>query len=275
MADSRNVLAIPGLSDDDARALAQAVFLLENPGFAARLSDLVGTPIEALIDRLPTGAAAKVDGAVEQALRASLKVAMTGLDTKNRRPPRTRLHTLAAAMSGAAGGALGLTTLAVELPVTTTIILRSVADIARSTGEDLDTVGARLACLQVFAFGGRGASDDAAESGYFAVRTALAQAVSEAVRYMARRATAGESAPVIARLLSRIAARFNSVVAEKIVAQGVPVVGALGGAAVNTLFIRHFQDMARGHFTVRRLERAYGEETVHEAYDRIRAQPND
>ena len=46
--------------------------------------------------------------------------------------------------------------------------------------------------------------------------------------------------------------------------------GAAGGAAVNLIFINHFQDMARGHFTVRRLERKYGEEMIRSEYERIR-----
>ena len=45
---------------------------------------------------------------------------------------------------------------------------------------------------------------------------------------------------------------------QKVAAQTLPVVGALGGAAVNYAFIEHFQEVARGHFTVRRLERVYG-----------------
>ncbi|UTW12556.1 hypothetical protein [Marinobacterium rhizophilum] len=34
------------------------------------------------------------------------------------------------------------------------------------------------------------------------------------------------------------------------------------GALINSLFNGHFQDIARGHFTVRRLERVYGPEQV-------------
>jgi hypothetical protein len=49
------------------------------------------------------------------------------------------------------------------------------------------------------------------------------------------------------------------------------VVGAVGGAAVNLAFIEHFQDVARGHFTVRRLERVYGVDTVRNEYDRLKA----
>ena len=41
--------------------------------------------------------------------------------------------------SGAAGGAFGLATLPLELPVSTVIMLRSIADIAISEGEDLSS----------------------------------------------------------------------------------------------------------------------------------------
>ena len=117
--------------------------------------------------------------------------------------------------------------------------------------------------------GGSSRSDDAADSGYFAVRAALAGAVNEAARYVAKKTVVEDGAPVIVRLLAQIASRFDAVVAEKVVAQGVPVVGALGGVAVNVLFIDHFQDMARGHFVVRRLERAYGQAEVKKKYQEI------
>ena len=71
------------------------------------------------------------------------------------------------------------------------------------------------------------------------------------------------------RLITLIGARFGVVVSEKAAAQAVPILGAAGGALVNTIFIGHFQDMARGHFTVRRLERLHGEIAVREAYDQV------
>jgi hypothetical protein len=67
-------------------------------------------------------------------------------------------------------------------------------------------------------------------------------------------------------VISAVAARFSVVVSEKAAVQAVPLVGALGGATINALFIAHYQDMARGHFTVRRLEREHGTDAVREAY---------
>ncbi|HEY0144961.1 MAG TPA: EcsC family protein, partial [Methylovirgula sp.] len=109
----------------------------------------------------------------------------------------------------------------------------------------------------------------ALESSYFSVRAVLAKSVSEAARFVVNRGLADEGAPVIVRLISQIAARFGVVVSQKVAAQAVPIIGAAGGAAVNYAFIDHFQSIAEGHFTVRRLERAYGPEIVRAEYDRL------
>jgi len=257
--------------DKDLKDLETAMELLESPGFIARVSGLVGTPIEYVLDRLPKGAGDKITSAVQVSLRAAVNTAAITLGTRGRGRPWLKSHMAAVGFSGGVGGVFGLAALPIELPITTTIILRSIADIARSEGEDLLAPEARLACLEVFAMGGPSASDDATESGYFAVRAALARAVSEAAKYVAGRSMVEDGAPVIARLLAQIAARFNTVVGEKIIAQGVPVVGALGGATINILFIDHFQDMARGHFIVRRLERRYDEGEVRKRYDELLA----
>ena len=148
-------------------------------------------------------------------------------------------------------------------------MLRSIADIARSEGENLSDAETALSCIQVFALGGRAGSTDASESGYFAVRSMLAKSVTEAARFIAERGITEQAAPVMIRFLSKVASRFGVVVTQKVAAQTIPVVGALGGAVVNYAFIEHFQDVAKGHFTVRRLERAYGSDIVRAEYERI------
>jgi hypothetical protein len=44
----------------------------------------------------------------------------------------------------------------------------------------------------------------------------------------------------------------------------------MGGAAVNMAFLQHFELIAEGQFTVRRLERVYGSRFVKAEYDRLR-----
>jgi len=107
------------------------------------------------------------------------------------------------------GGALGISAVLVELPISTTIMLRAIARIAQAEGEDLESPETALACLQVFALGGRSSSQHLHESGYFAVRAAMARSVTRAVQMMAGRGVIDESASAIVRLLSQIAARFG------------------------------------------------------------------
>ena len=159
--------------------------------------------------------------------------------------------------------------MAIELPISTTIMLRSIADIARSEDQDIFSIESKIACIEVFAFGGSSQRDDASEAGYFAVRTALAQSVTKAAEYFAEKGLAEEGAPALVRLIIRIAERFSIQVTEKAAAQAIPAIGAAGGAIINTIFIDHFQEMARGHFIVRRLERKYGSEIVEAIYKKI------
>ena len=81
-----------------------------------------------------------------------------------------------------------------------------------------------------------------------------------------------QSAPAVVRLLSQIAARFGVIVSEKAAAQAAPILGAIGGAAVNAAFSAHFQSLARGHFIVRRLERRHGASLVAFEYRRLKGE---
>ena len=47
------------------------------------------------------------------------------------------------------------------------------------------------------------------------------------------------------------------------------MIGAFTGATINALFTDFYQDMARGHFTVKRLEHKYGFEQVKDEYAQI------
>ena len=253
---------------EDREALRRAVKSLEHPSLAARLTNIVGKPVELIGYALPSFASKAIASATSKGLETALKVALRTLPPS----PRTGsqfLHRALATASGAAGGTFGLAALPVELPVSTVIMLRSIADIARSEGEDLSKPEAALSCVEVFALGGRTASADASEGGYFAVRGMLAKTVTEAARFVAERGVIKEGAPILLKFVTQVAARFGLVVTQKVAAQALPVVGALGGAAVNYAFIEHFQDVARGHFTVRRLERLYGKERIRSEYDLI------
>lgn len=257
------------LSSPDIEDLRTAKRLLEIPGLAARISNYAGTPIGKGIALLPQKWNAAVNRATQKSIETALDVALWTMDNGHAKAPSNHWHKLAVGTTGAAGGVFGLPALAIELPLSTAIMLRSIADIARSQGEDLKSTETRLECIQVLALGGGSKTDDGSEAGYFAARAAMAKAVSDAVQHLAKHGLAHKGAPAIVRLIALIAARFSIVVSEKAAAQALPVLGAFGGALVNTLFIDHFQDMGRGHFIVRRLEREHGAEKVKRVYGEL------
>jgi hypothetical protein len=257
------------LTRADLADLKRAKALLENPGLAAKLSSMLGSPVEKGVKMLPASWQRGVHKATEAALMKALEVAVTSLGERPRSASQDRFHRMAAAASGAAGGAFGLAALSWELPLSTTLMLRSIADIAASEGENPRHLETKLACLTVFALGStKDRRDNATESGYFAARAALASAVTEASAHLAKKGLSKSGAPALVRLVAAIGARFGIVVSEKAAVQAVPIIGAAGGAMVNTVFIGHYQDMARGHFIVRRLEKIHGAEPVRAAYER-------
>ena len=257
------------LESDDYESLKGAVNVLENPGLAIQIANFIGKPIESGVQKLPDSVSERIGEATRSALRLSLRVAVSTMNNQRGLDPSTTTHKILATLSGTAGGAFGLPALAIELPVSTTIMLRSIADIARGEGENLCFIETQVACIEVFALGGRSQSDDGSETGYYATRVGLYRAVADAAKHIAEKGLAEEGAPAIVRLIAKIATRFSIPVTDKFLAQSLPTIGAVGGATINLIFINHFQDMARGHFTVRRLERKYGAELIQSEYERI------
>ena len=260
----------PALGAADRAELARAVDALEHVSLAVRLAGLIGRPIDIVTHLVPERARALAARATTMALRAALHVAIKGAAAR-KGPASNARHRVIAMAAGAAGGALGFASLPIELPASTIVMLRAIADIARENGEDMRAPETALACLEVFALGGqRGESGDNLDSSYFAARAVLARSVSEAARYIAQKGLVDEAAPALVRLVALIAQRFGVVVTQKVAAQSIPILGALGGAAVNYAFIDHFQSIARAHFAVRRLERLRGPEIVRSEYEALR-----
>jgi hypothetical protein len=258
----------PTLGAADIDALRTAVTALERTSFASRLSGVAGRQIGLAGRLIPQPLQEAATAAAHKALEVALQVALSSVE----RNPVARTdakHRRLAMVSGAIGGAIGFAALPFELPVSTTIMLRSILEIARDEGEDLSTPEARMACLQVFALGGPAQEDNVLEGGYLVLRGVLAKSVSDAARYVAQNGVAAEGAPIVVSVLRQIASRFGVVVSQKAAAQAAPIFGAVSGATINFAFADHFQQLARGHFTVRRLERIHGPVVVREHYARI------
>ena len=250
----------------DLEDLKFAKNLLENPGLASKITNFIGKPIEKGLEVLPQNWSEKlVEITHSSLLKAANAAIFTMSDTPNSESSNI-MHKIAVAASGGVGGFFGLAGLAIELPVSTTIMLRSIADISREQGESISSIDTKLACLEVFALGGESKTDDGTETGYYAIKTILASSVSEAAKFILEKGVIEEGAPVILKLITKIAERFSIQITEKAIGQSVPIIGAAGGAIINTIFMDHFQDMAKGHFTVRRLEKKYDTQYIKEIY---------
>jgi len=255
--------------EKDRQELQFAKNLLENPGVAAKVVNLIGIPIEKGLGLLPDNWNKNIGEVTQAALLKASRAAILTMKDVPGEPSSNLWHKLGVAISGGVGGFLGISAITVELPISTTIMLRSIADIARSEGESISEAEVKLACLEVFALGGASKSDDGTESGYYAVRAALAKSVADAAEFLASKTVTDEGAPFLIRFISKVAERFSIQITEKAAAQAVPAIGAAGGAIINTVFMDHFQDMAIGHFVVRRLERKHGKDVVQKIYHEL------
>jgi threonine dehydrogenase-like Zn-dependent dehydrogenase len=262
-------LVVSGLPERAARELAWSYERLEHPSLAARLSDVLASPFEEVMKLLPRRLKKRLDYSVETNMYRLLKMAMGSMDSREAVPSSDLTHRALVVGTGAVGGFFGPLTVLAELPVATALMMRSIADIARSEGEDImGSREARLACVQVFALGGRTKDDNEAEIGYYGMRITLGLHFENILEFAGK--MDGPHIPAAIQLARAVAARFGVVLTDKVAAQLVPVAGAVSAAGLNLLFMQHYQEVARGHFTVRRLEREYGAERVREAYGVLR-----
>jgi hypothetical protein len=257
------------LNESERRILRRAVAILERESFVAKLTELTGEPVTRILKMLPRVVSKGIHHAVQKALTQALVVALNGLEKKEAFTPAPWAFQAVSGITGTVGGFFGMAGLMVELPVTTLLILRSVATIARRRGEDLTDPSARLACLEVLALGPKNRRGLVAETSYYAARTFLAKAVSEAAASFMERGITNASAPIVVDLVTSLGGRFGTVVSEKTAAGAIPVIGAIGGAAINLAFMNHFQKLAWAHFSVRHLERVHGAGNIRKEYEAV------
>lgn len=229
--DARNIVI--KLSESLADAATSA-----GGNFAGFLKDKTGfDPVARIKEKYGVDVPEKIQNLVHDLLWNVQSGAMLGMDVDGTGDRWGWFHKALVMASGASGGFFGLPGLLWDLPITTTNIMRSVADIARSFPEEhIDSDDTKRACIEVFALGSPLSDDDEAEVGYWAARAGINHATLEA-------------------LIKVVAARFGVVISDKVLVQSVPIVGALAGAALNYAFIDYYQEMARVHFAVRGVER--------------------
>lgn len=266
--------------------IRKASAFLENPSLLVKFTSLIGKPVETGLKLLPATAQDLVAKTTKIALDRALSIAIhtigsarTGsFEYGQEISQRTSLiHTGVTAALGVAGGAFGLLGSAVELPITTSVMLRSIASIASDHGQDVNSLKTRLECLTVFAMGAPSQVDDGMESAYFTSRLAMNKLLDEAVKWAAKRtsqeisaAVAAKSAPNLVQFISRIAARYNVVVTDAFLAKSIPGVAMVTGAMINSAFTDYFNTVARYHFGIRALEDRYGQEIIRSLYEKYK-----
>lgn len=263
-------LVATALSDADHKDLLTAMRLLEQDNFTDQAMALVGKVMSPGVDLLARYTPAPVRESLTGLLNTALEKAfdgvlmsidrgggLTGVGWLDRGLSSAWVDRAAATVAGAVGGGGGIATTVVELPVTTAFLMRAIAQIAVREGEDLRSDEAKLQCLQIFAMGSP-SQNGGVDGGYYAMRVGLAEFLPKVVGK-----PLGEFLP---KLIFKVAQRFEISAATKISAQSIPAIGAVTGAVINLAFLNHYQDKARGHFTIRRLERRYGAAAVQTAY---------
>ena len=255
------------LQTADLHDLKKAKKLLENPNLAIKITNYIGIPIEKAMKLLPEKAHLMISKASREALLKALEYSMMTIIDKQKIQTSKRINKLLTTLTGGVGGAFGLAAIPIELPVSTMLILKSIAEIAKSEGHDINSTQTKLDCLEVFALGGNSKKDDASDNSYWVMRSVLAKEISSAAKYLSQKGMLKETAPAVIKLINKLVARYSIIITEEVAAKAVPIIGAVSGAGINIIFMNHFQKMAEGHFIVRRLEKKYGEAEVREVYE--------
>jgi hypothetical protein len=248
--------ACAGISDQDRMKLRDAATqFLAARGFGIKILNMVGRNVEGfairMAKRLGGDWSERIDALAADALWGLLSLSTGGMRGRSSAPPTAGYYRMAAAGSGAVTGFMGGPAAFADIPLTTAVIFRSIASIAQAHGEDIGDFDTRRACLEVFAFGGTKDEIDDVDISYWSVRGSLSHA---SVGYF----------------MKSIASRWSLLASQQAVSTMIPLAGAVTGAGVNYLFADYFQKMAEVHFTLREVERRFGDaEAVRACFDRL------
>lgn len=257
------------LQQEELNTLKTAKTLLENPGIAIKLSNIIENPVENSKNTLPKNWNKQLLKITQTSiLKASNEAIFTIKNMEDYNNQRNLLHKNTNETTNDFDGLFDINGLTIELTATTTFLLSSIADIASFNGEFPNDLTTKFACLEVLALGHNNIDDKNLESKYYLTRSLLSNSMSLAKNYIIENGINYE-ATEITHMITMIAERFSSQVTKKSVLKSAPIMSAVAGAINNTIFISHFQDIAKGHFIIRKLERKYGQKHVQQFYNRI------
>ena len=208
------------------------------------LVNRLGGSLESQMAMIPASYRARLEAVVARALEASYGLAGQGARLPDMGP---RGPLIAAMASGAAGGAGGLMTSMAELPVTITVILHAIQREAAAAGYDPRTDWVRAECLRVFGAGSPLAQDDGINTSFLSARLTI-------------------TGPALQKIIATVAPKLAAALGQKLMAQAVPVIGAVAGAGLNAAFVNYYAEIARIRFALFRLSEVHGVEPVLAAF---------
>ncbi len=278
------------LSAEELAFIEDAASFLEGGNTFVKFAQKLGKPIDRLQEKLPVPARRILHQAIERSMKKALELSIETIaspsvsdlhsswENANSRTRRHAwMHTAAVTTTGAISGAMGISALLIELPISTSIILRAISSVAQEWGQDIRKPETQLQCLYIFSLGSHNSSkDDEMDTSYLASRIAYQRLIGEVAAFMGQHAAKDlllalerGGAPAFVRLLGLLTPAFERTVLKKVMSRAIPIVGALGGAAINAAFCSYFTAAARYHFGLLYLEQKYGPDLVRYGYRRI------
>lgn len=201
-------------------------------GMGIQVLNLIGARAESLLDRLPPPVRDRLGDGTEAALGWAMRAAQGSRGLVGDQPGW--MNTAVTTAMGAAGGFGGLPSALAELPITTTVLLRSIQGVAAQYDFDPAAQNVQFDCVEVFSAAGPLSRDDGADLAFISTRLAV-------------------TGPTVQGLIARVAPRLATVLGQKLAAQTVPVLGAVAGAATNYAYTSYYQEIAHVHFGLRKL----------------------
>lgn len=225
-------------------------------GWMMKLVNMAAGKLESGLTALPASAQAQINDVTKLALRTSYEAAAKTIPPVGASGVIGRTlgklsgevaHKTAAIATGAVGGIGGVGTTMVEIPVTVSLIFRSVQNIAAEYGEDPTSLDVKLECIKVFGNGAISDDADDMDVGFIGAKIGLTGGAAE-------------------KLIAAVAPKFAAMMSNKLAAQMVPVLGAVTGAGINYTFINYYQQMAHIRFGLRKIARNSKPELVYEQF---------
>ena len=271
------------LSQDEIQFIIDAKKFLEDESLLIKMMNVTGKPVDYIQKKLPEKVGNSIDKIVKKSLGKALEIAIKTTNGKSsgdfvvdlkKTKKSKRLHNALTGASGAIGGTFGIMGAMLELPITTSLIMRNIVSIGNQFGFESSDPQFPFQCLSVFTLGSQRISDDdQLDSAYYSIRISLEVTIKKGSEFLAANSARvvldnvnKGTAPEILKFIAKVMEHFGVTVTKKLLAKFLPIIGAVSGSTINMAFTNYFGNAARYHFGLLSLEKKYGKEAVKKIY---------